>query len=127
MLTRADTVRAIINDDGYYYTKHSVLEIVHYIFDEHERKIIHLKHIENEVILLRDRKKELEIQLKAKDEEIKNLNCRVYHAEGYISDLHNHPKGKKFYDAKARSIVAMLFWRAKRQKSFSKILQRIWS
>ena len=24
--------------------------------------------------------------LKAKDEEIKGLGCRIYHAEGYISD-----------------------------------------
>ena len=59
---------------------------------------------------------DFEQQMKAKDEEIERLNCRAYHAEGYISDLHNHPKDKKFYDAKARSIVAMLFWKAKRQK-----------
>lgn len=85
-MTRANIVRNIINDDGYYYTKHSVLEIVNVIFDEHEA------------------------QLKAKDEEIKVLECRAYHAEGYISDLHNNPKDKKFYDKKARSIVAMLFW-----------------
>ena len=58
-----------------------------------------------------------EAQLKAKDEEIERLNCRAYHAEGYINDLHNHPKDKKFYDAKARSIVAMLFWMMKRQKA----------
>jgi len=31
-----------------------------------------------------------EAQLKAKDEEIKGLRCRAYHAEGYISDLHNN-------------------------------------
>ena len=53
-------------------------------------------------------------KLKAKDKEIERLNCRAYHAEGYISDLHNNPKDKKFYDAKARSIVAMLFWNYKR-------------
>ena len=57
------------------------------------------------------------LEMKAKDEEIERLNCRAYHAEGYISDLHNHPKDKKFYDAKARSIVAMLFWMMKRQKA----------
>ena len=45
---------------------------------------------------------EHEAQLKAKDEEIKGLWCRIYHAEGYISDLHNNPKDKKFYDKKAR-------------------------
>ena len=58
-----------------------------------------------------------EAQLKAKDEEIERLNCRAYHAEGYISDLHNCPKNKKFYDAKARSIVAMLFWEWRRLKT----------
>ena len=57
-----------------------------------------------------------EAQLKAKDEEIERLNCRAYHAEGYINDLHNHPKDKKFYDAKARKIVAMLFWEWKKRK-----------
>ena len=59
---------------------------------------------------------EHEAQLKAKDEEINGLGCRIYHAEGYISDLHNNPKDKKFYYKKARSIVAMLFWRAKKDK-----------
>lgn len=54
--------------------------------------------------------------LKAKDEEIKVLECRAYHAEGYISDLHNNPKDKKFYDKKARSIVAMLFWEWRKWK-----------
>lgn len=39
MLTRADMVRAIVKDDEYYFTKHSVLEIVHYIFDEHEAQM----------------------------------------------------------------------------------------
>ena len=53
-------------------------------------------------------------QLKQIKEEIERLNCRVYHAEGYINDLHNHPNDKKFYDAKARRIVAMLFWNYKR-------------
>ena len=38
-MTRANIVRNIINDDGYYYTKHSVLEIVNVIFDEHEAQI----------------------------------------------------------------------------------------
>ena len=57
-----------------------------------------------------------EAQLKAKDELIKDLECRAYHAEGYINDLHNNPKDKKFYDKKARSIVAMLFWEWKKHK-----------
>ena len=60
--------------------------------------------------------KSLEAQLKAKDELIKVLECRAYHAEGYICDLHNNPEDKKFYDKQARSIVAMLFWKMKRQK-----------
>ena len=55
-----------------------------------------------------------EAQLKAKDEEIKGLGSRLYHAEGYINDLHNNPKDKKLYDKKARSIVAMLFWEYKK-------------
>ena len=29
-----------------------------------------------------------EAQLKAKDEEIEMLQCRLYHAEGYIKDIH---------------------------------------
>ena len=49
--------------------------------------IVQIKHIEDEVILLRNNRKELETQLKAKDEEIKHLNYRAYHAERYISDL----------------------------------------
>ena len=56
-----------------------------------------------------------EKQLKAKDELIKDLECRAYHAEGYINDLHNNPKDKKLYDKKARSIVAMLFWEWKKR------------
>ena len=58
--------------------------------------------------------KDFEATIKAKDEEIERLNCRAYHAEGYISDLHNYQNDKKFYDAKARSIVAMLFWEARK-------------
>ena len=52
--------------------------------------------------------------IKEKDEEIEMLQCRLYHAEGYINDLHNNPKDKKLYDKKARSIVAMLFWEYKK-------------
>ena len=84
-MTRANIVRNIINDDGYYYTKHSVLEIVNVIFDEHEA------------------------QMKDKDEEIERLNCRAYHAEGYINDLHNNPKDKKSLDRKARSMDGIKF------------------
>lgn len=56
-MTRANIVRNIINDDGYYYTKHSVLEIVNVIFDEHEEDI------------------------KDKDKEIERLESRVYALE----------------------------------------------
>ena len=56
-MTRANIVRNIINDDGYYYTKHSVLEIVNVIFDEHEADI------------------------KDKDKEIERLENRVYALE----------------------------------------------
>ena len=47
--------------------------------------------------------------LKAKDEEIKVLGCRAYHAEGYISDLHNNPKDKKFYDKKLVLLLLCCF------------------
>ena len=61
-----------------------------------------------------------EALLKAKDEEMDKLKCRAYHAEGYISDLHNeYPKNKKFLDKKARSIVAMLFWEWKKAKIYT--------
>ena len=56
-MIKADIVRDIINDEGYYYTKHSVLEIVNVIFDEHEA------------------------QLRNKDEEIERLENRVYALE----------------------------------------------
>jgi uncharacterized protein YbbC (DUF1343 family) len=59
-MTRANIVRNIINDDGYYYTKHSVLEIVNVIFDEHEKDI------------------------KDKDKEIERLENRVYALENDI-------------------------------------------
>ena len=119
-MTRANIVRNIINDDGYYYTKHSVLEIVNVIFDEHEAQLkAKESDLERQYMIIKCLSMDLDSKeklLKAKDEEIKVLECRAYHAEGYISDLHNNPKDKKFYDKKARSIVAMLFWKAKRQK-----------
>ena len=68
------------------------------------------EHMLDELKTERGIKEYLAKELKAKDEEIKGLGCRIYHAEGYISDLHNNPKDKKFYYKKARSIVAMLFW-----------------
>ena len=35
-----------------------------------------------------------EAHIKAKDEEIEMLQCRLYHAEGYIKDIHE-PKNTK--------------------------------
>ena len=35
-----------------------------------------------------------EAQLKKRDEEIEMLQCRLYHAEGYIKDIHE-PKDTK--------------------------------
>ena len=59
-------------------------------------------------------------QLEAKDERIKELEIRAYHAEGYISDMHNeYPKHKNFINRKARSIVAMLFWEWRKAKQFT--------
>ena len=84
------------------------------IFDEHEAQLkAKESDLERQDMIIKCLSMDLDSKeklLKAKDEEIKVLECRAYHAEGYISDLHNNPKDKKFYDKKARSIVAMLFW-----------------
>ena len=70
-MTRGDIVRNIINDDGYYYTKHSVLEIVNVIFDEHETAIeILMKANEEEISRHFNECEKNEAQLKAKDDEI---------------------------------------------------------
>ena len=88
---------------------------VNKIYDEHEAQMKEANRIKDVFRKLSfELANELIAQMKAKDEEIERLNCRAYHSEGYISDLHNHTKDKKFYDAKARSIVAMLFWNYKR-------------
>ena len=52
------------------YTDASYARVVNQIFDDHEA------------------------QLKAKDEEIEMLQYRLYHAEGYIKDIHE-PKDTK--------------------------------
>ena len=95
MLTRKKFIQKYKSDCNYYfdgYYRNNIDDFLNKIYDDFEQKI------------------------KAKDKEIERLNCRAYHAEGYISDLHNHPKDKKFYDAKARSIVAMLFWEWKKSQ-----------
>ena len=76
-MTRADIVRNIINDDGYYYTKHSVLEIVNVIYDEHEAQLkAKESDLERQDMIIKclnidlDNKEKL---LKAKDEENERL------------------------------------------------------
>ena len=76
-MKKSEIIRNIINDDCYYYTKHSVIEIINFIFDEHE---VQLKAKENDLerqdMIIKclsmdlDNKEKL---LKAKDEEIKEL------------------------------------------------------
>ena len=88
-MTKADIVRNIIDDEGYYYTKHSVLEIVNVIFDEHEAQQTELKQvIQNQSNLLEIYSKDNEVpnnallieQLKAKDECVAELKecCEIY-------------------------------------------------
>ena len=96
-----DTMGATLDD---WIDKKNMHMIIDKIYVEHEAQMKALKdenlaetEIFNKVV-------------KAKDEYIKTLECRAYHAEGYINDLHNNPRVKRFYDKKARSIVAMLFW-----------------
>lgn len=80
-MTRADIVRNIINDDGYYYTKHSVLEIVNVIFDDHEAII------------------------KAKDEEIERLKSYIEKLWQIVDDIDTYGDMAKSNDAMFRSLV----------------------
>ena len=80
-MTRANIVRNIINDDGYYYTKHSVLEIVNVIFDEHEA------------------------QIKAKDEEIERLKSYIEKLWQIVDDIDTYGDMAKSNDAMFRSLV----------------------
>ena len=95
-------------------------KIIDQIFNDHEAQLKAKENdLERQDMIIKCLSMDLdskEKQLKAKDEEIKDLGCRIYHAEGYINDLHNNPKDKKFYDKKARSIVAMLFWEWRKHK-----------
>ena len=54
----------------------------------------HIKSLEKADEVIDQIYDELEAQLKAKDEEIEMLQCRLYHAEGYIKDIHE-PKDTK--------------------------------
>lgn len=80
-MTRANIVRNIINDDGYYYTKHSVLEIVNVIFDEHEADI------------------------KDKDEEIERLKSYIEKLWQIVDDIDTYGDMAKSNDAMFRSLV----------------------
>lgn len=60
---------------------------------------------------------EYEAKLEAKDEYIKTLECRAYHAEEYISDLHNNPSVKRFYDKKSLFNRCYVVLESKRTKA----------
>ena len=105
--------------DGVWILRTEVINFIDKIYDNFEAQLkAKESDLERQDMIIKCLSMDLDSKeklLKAKDEEIKVLECRAYHAEGYISDLHNNPKDKKFYDKKARSIVAMLFWEWKKQ------------
>ena len=105
-MTRADIVRNIINDDGYYYTKHSVLEIVNVIFDEHETAIeILMKANEEEISRHFNECEKHEAQLKAKDEEIERLKSYIEKLWQIVDDIDTYGDMAKSNDAMFRSLV----------------------
>jgi len=61
------------------------------IYNDHEETTLELM---AEVIHQADKVERLKAQLKAKAEEIEMLQCRLYHAEGYIKDIHK-PKAQQ--------------------------------
>ena len=67
----------------------SLHRFIDQIFDDHEENTSELR---VEVIHQTDKVERLKEQIKAKDELIKDLECRAYHAEGYINDLHSNSK-----------------------------------
>ncbi|MFW9601811.1 MAG: hypothetical protein ACMV1B_05780 [Prevotella sp.] len=79
-MKKSEIIRNIINDDCYYYTKHSVIEIVNFIFDEHEA------------------------QLKAKDE-IERLFGLIKSLWQIIDDIDTYGDMAKSDDAFFRSLV----------------------
>ena len=80
-MKKSEIIRNIINDDCYYYTKHSVIEIVNFIFDERE------------------------VQLKAKDEEIERLSELIKSLWQIIDDIDTYGDMAKSNDALFRSLV----------------------
>ena len=66
-----------------------VEKLIDQIFNDHEETTSELR---AEVIHQTDKVERLKEQIKANDELIKVLECRAYHAEGYINDLHNNSK-----------------------------------
>ena len=71
-------------------------EMVNIIFYDHETQLKAKENdLERQDMIIKCLNMDLdskEKQLKAKDELIKDLECRAYHAEGYINDLHNNSK-----------------------------------
>lgn len=134
MLTREEALNKLheikrnTQHNGYMWAS-DVENMFYKIYNDHEARLKakddEIKDLHIAMIKLNEHyhiaKNDLKVELKAKYEEIERLNCRAYHAEGYINDLHNHPKDKKFYDAKARKIVAMLFWEWKKAIPRTKI------
>ena len=104
-MTREEAIDLAIDEHDCKYAE----EFVDKIYNEHEAQLKLASDVYS------TDKMHMYQELKAKDEEIKMLECRAYHAEGYINDLHNNLSVKRFYDKKARSIVAMLFWEWKRR------------
>ena len=115
-MTREEAIDLAIDEHDCKYAE----EFVDKIYNEHEAQLkAKESDLERQDMIIKCLSMDLDSKeklLKAKDELINDLECRAYHAEGYINDLHNNPKDKKFYDKKARSIVAMLFWEWRKHK-----------
>ena len=92
-MTREEAKEVLIIKAGY---GDFVENIIDQIYDDHETQLkAKESDLERQDMIIKclnidlDNKEKL---LKAKDEEIKVLECRAYHAEGYINDLHNNSK-----------------------------------
>ena len=73
-------------------------KLIDQIFNDHEAQLKEVNRVKEDfrkvALDLDAEASELRTQLKAKDEEIEMLQCRLYHAEGYIKDIHE-PKDTK--------------------------------
>ena len=85
-MTREEAKEVLIIKAGY---GDFVENIIDQIYDDHEETTSELR---EEVIHQTDKVERLKEQIKANDELIKVLECRAYHAEGYIKDLHSNSK-----------------------------------